>query len=294
MQIEAPERGSTEPALAFLAPPVERESAWRCVPWRWADVQRFAAAWLVLTLAFLVIGVLLVHGLSDGRLGDLDLRVARWFADRRTPTVEDLAQLGAGIADAFTIIPLVVGTSALFVLVWRRWNETVLLVTVILLEKAVFVTVTFIVDRERPPVGQLDGAPPTSSFPSGHVATAVVFYGALALVVWAHSRRTWLRTLVMVVAGLVALLVALSRMLLGMHYLTDTVVGVALGVVALAVGLRLARATVEGLDARRHLDRRAEALEPSAEGNRAEREPRTAEQEPRRHIAEPVHAQQHP
>ena len=63
--------------------------------------------------------------------------------------------------------------------VWRRWDETVLLLTAVLLEKAVFVCVTYVIDRDRPPVGQLDGQPPTSSYPSGHVGTAVALYGAL-------------------------------------------------------------------------------------------------------------------
>lgn len=269
-------------------------AAWRCFPLRWPDVRRFAAAWLLLTVAFLGLGALLVHGLADGVIGDVDLDVARWFADQRTPTVEGLAQVGAGLADSFVIVPLVLVTSVVFVVVWKRWNETILVLTSILFEKAVFVTVTYVIGRDRPPVGQLDGAPPTSSFPSGHVAASVAFYGALALVVWAHTRRAWLRTSVGVLVVVVVVAVALSRMLLGMHYLTDTIAGALLGAVGLAVAVRLTRRTVEDLDARRHLDGRAEAQEPTAERHRADRAPRRAEGQAGDHIAQPVHAEQHP
>jgi membrane-associated phospholipid phosphatase len=268
-------------------------AAWRAFPFRWPDLGRFAVVWLVLTAVFVAVGLVLVHVLVHGFVGDVDHEAARWFADRRTPTVDDLTQIGAGLADAYTVIPALLILSVLFVVLWRRWNETVLLLTAVLLEKAVFVTTTYIVDRPRPPVGQLDGHPPTSSFPSGHVASAVSVYGVVALIVWAHTDRRWLRALVATVAVVVPVIVALSRMILGMHYLTDVVVGATLGVVALVVGTRLAARTVEDLDARRHLHRRSEAQQPATERDGAQGEPGRAERGAGRDVAQPVHTEQH-
>src|SRR5690606_20700303 len=101
--------------------------AWRCVPGRWPDAGRFAVAWLALSVAFVAVGAVLVHGLAGGVLGELDPGTARWCADERTPTLEDMAQVGAGLADAFTVIPFAVAASVVFVVVWKRWNETILL-----------------------------------------------------------------------------------------------------------------------------------------------------------------------
>ena len=48
-----------------------------------------------------------------------------------------------------------------------------------------------LVDRARPPVvHRLDTAPPTSSFPSGHTAAAVVLYVGLALIVTATRAQS--------------------------------------------------------------------------------------------------------
>jgi undecaprenyl-diphosphatase len=214
--------------------------------------------------------------------------------------VNHLAQIGAGLADAYTLIPAIFVASVLFLVLFKRWNETAFLLTAILLEKAVFVTTTYIVSRDRPPVGQLDGAPPTSSYPSGHVAAAVVFYVVCAIVICWHTRHVLIRGIVWAVAVVVPIAVAVSRMILGMHFLSDVIVGAVLGAVAVVIGVRLAFRTMVDLDARsgvdsgRRLDRRTEAQQSPTERDRAEREPRGSEAQPREGIAGPVHAQQHP
>jgi membrane-associated phospholipid phosphatase len=274
-------------------------AGWRHFPWRTPDLRRFAMWYVALTAVAIAIGAAIVHVLGDGPLGELDLDVARWFADRRTPTVNHLAQIGAGLADAYTLTPAIVLTSIVFVVLFKRWNETVFLVTSILLEKAVFVTTTFVVARDRPPVGQLDGAPPTSSYPSGHTAAAVVFYVCIALVVTWHTRHAILRVAVWIIAVLAPVAVAVSRMVLGMHYLTDVMVGMVLGGVALGVGSWLSLRTLCDLDARVHrieaggsFDRGTEAQQRATERDDGRAEPRGAEAQPRERVAGPMHAQQ--
>lgn len=65
-----------------------------------------------------------------------------------------------------------------------------------------------------------------TSFPSGHAAAATVF----TLVAWQSD------TLPFRVVAPLGLAVAVSRIYLGTHYLTDTVAGVLIGVAAFAVG----------------------------------------------------------
>jgi undecaprenyl-diphosphatase len=69
---------------------------------------------------------------------------------------------------------------------------------------------------------------PDYSFPSGHTMNGVVFYIALALIVWSIAgRRPGL--LAMTVAVVLALGIGLSRIYLGYHYLTDVVGGLLAG-----------------------------------------------------------------
>ncbi len=84
-----------------------------------------------------------------------------------------------------------------------------------------------LVGRARPDIARLVGAS-GSSFPSGHSANAAVTYAALALVLGrGRSYRT--KVVLASTAAMVAVAVAMSRVLLGVHWLTDVVAGLALG-----------------------------------------------------------------
>ncbi|SFR85388.1 PAP2 superfamily protein [Halomicrobium zhouii] len=65
-------------------------------------------------------------------------------------------------------------------------------------------------------------------FPSGHALGTTMVWGGVALILDRGTRRSRLA-----VAGTVVALVSLSRLVLGVHYAVDVVVGVALGLLAL-------------------------------------------------------------
>jgi membrane-associated phospholipid phosphatase len=75
----------------------------------------------------------------------------------------------------------------------------------------------------------------TYSFPSGHTASATLFYGVLACYLATVLPRAWQRVAAIFAAALMVSLVALSRMYLGAHYLTDVLAAMAEGVAWLAI-----------------------------------------------------------
>jgi undecaprenyl-diphosphatase len=123
-------------------------------------------------------------------------------------------------------------------LAWRRrWTEfwvllagmTITLLGIVGLKDAV----------DRPPDPLVSG--PASSFPSGHAAHSVIYLW-LAVTVVLRLRPGMARATAVVVTGFVlTALVGLSRVYLGVHYLSDVNAGWALGAAAFsfsaAVGL---------------------------------------------------------
>ncbi|MFB9593556.1 diacylglycerol kinase family protein [Streptomyces racemochromogenes] len=119
-----------------------------------------------------------------------------------------------------------------------RWlREAAFLGVTVAAQSAVFLLVTMVVERSRPHVPHLDAAPPTSSFPSGHVGASVALFGGLAVlaVLRPPGARRWVRYAVVTALLLLPLAVAFSRLYRGMHHPSDVVGGLLNGACTLLV-----------------------------------------------------------
>jgi undecaprenyl-diphosphatase len=179
-----------------------------------------------------------VVGHSIGR-GDHD--IAQWFADRRTPTWNDVSLVGSYVAETVTVLVILV--IALIVLAVRRnWPQFGLLVVSLSVEAGVYVVATYFVTRNRPAVPRLENLIVADSFPSGHTAASVALYGSLAIVVWSLTTSRFWRGLTIVLAVAAPIVVATSRVYRGMHNPTDVISGALIGAGCVAVGYLSVRA----------------------------------------------------
>ena len=192
----------------------------------------------VLVYALLAgVGLLLTRMFGHSWLIRADQSVSVWFFQHRTPALNTWTRFGSGLSNTSSAIVL----TAVLVIglrVWlHRWRESIAILTSIMGELFIFVLVTATVHRQRPSVKHLDPAPPTSSFPSGHVGAAVALYVGLAVVLLYVTRESARRAVAVTIAmllPLVPVIVGLSRLYRGMHFLTDVIAG------ALAGGLWMA------------------------------------------------------
>ena len=202
----------------------------------------------VLLVVWTAVGLVYMQFLDEGPVGDADRRLAEWLEDRRTPTWNSLSHVGSMLSDTLVKVALVAVIGGAMILIWRRWHDGVFLAVVVIVEASVFVIVSFIVGRDRPPVEQLDPPAPSGSFPSGHTAAAVAFYTGLFVVVCWHTRNRAVRFVFGVIAVAAPLAVGLSRAYRGMHYPIDVVAGIVLGLAAIVVVGAALRAGVGEID----------------------------------------------
>lgn len=97
--------------------------------------------------------------------------------------------------------------------------------------------IKLLVRHPRPTVAMI-ALPPDFSFPSGHAVAASALYVTLALLAAGVERRAGPRRLLIGSGVLVAVLVAWSRVYLGVHYLTDVAGGLMLGTAGAIVAVR--------------------------------------------------------
>ncbi len=227
-------RSIAESPVRAERPQAEEPPWWREPPLDRRGGLIALAGYVSLTAALTIAGLLLVFAWEDSALGGLDADVNEWLADRRTPTWTTLSDYGSMLSDTLTMVGAAAVLLPVFLWAFRRWHDWVFLVGALLLEVATFLTTSTLVGRDRPPVEQLDGAP-TASFPSGHIAAAVAFYGGLAVVVSWHTSDRSARAPFLALAVVAPAVVVASRLYRGMHYPTDAVGGVALGAAVLVI-----------------------------------------------------------
>ncbi len=196
-----------------------------------------AYSYVLLALATIGIGLLVVHT----SLGRRELSINRWFVDARTASWNHMSAIGSSIANTPTVL-IVAAVAVVALLLTKRWPAALFLAGGLLLEVTVFVTAAFLVDRSRPDVVRLDQAPPTSSYPSGHTAAAVVLYVGLAIVLFSITRSRALRIAGFIVGWALVVFVGTSRMYRGMHHLSDVVAGLLLGIACILAALLAVRA----------------------------------------------------
>ena len=157
-------------------------------------------------------------------------QVNRDVAAGRTPTMDQLTDVWSTSTDTFVAIGLGIAYSLLVWALTKRWWLGLAPIAALTLESSVFVPVTNLTDRPRPPKElHMDAAPPTSSYPSGHTAAAFALYWTLAILA-TRIRNRPLRITVQAVCLVWPFLVGYAREYRAMHHISDIVIGALFGI----------------------------------------------------------------
>ena len=171
-----------------------------------------------------VITTLVGFGVRALSLG-LDMGVMQAVAAHRDVTVTSIAEI-ATTAGSFPILAPI----AVAVVLLRRWNrpaDDIALVVIAAGSAALPWLVKLIVARPRPTIEHLQQLS-SLSFPSEHTTQAAAIYLTIAILLSKGLNRG-LRELVILLAVLLAMVVAWSRVYLGVHYPSDVAAGLVLG-----------------------------------------------------------------
>lgn len=137
------------------------------------------------------------------------------------------------------VVDVVAALVVMLLLIIRWWRGAVVVAAARVGELVCESAVKALVARPRPavvnPVAHASGY----SFPSGHAGGSAAVYGALALLGVAAVARS-ARLMLVTSAALLVGAVAVSRVLLGVHYPSDVAAGVALGLAWVSAAALLA------------------------------------------------------
>ncbi len=198
-------------------------------------MQLGVAALLLVASAWLF-GAIAEDVVTGDRLTLLDERVAQWLHLHASASVTRWMLV---VSQLHSIIAMTGYTSILGILAFRkrRWRCISTLALCVFGGMLLNVLMKLAFHRARPffvdPILTLS----SYSFPSGHVAVSTIFYGLGVVWVFGRTRAIHWRILAVTAAALAILLVAFSRMYLGVHYLSDVSAAFAEGVAWVTLSL---------------------------------------------------------
>jgi len=171
---------------------------------------------VVSALAFLVLAVLAYNQ----QFFDLDHTAHELVRSTPYPELRPLMQALSRIGSGWVLIPL---TVVAFVLLKRRGHRAARYIPALFLGSvAVFALTKWVVARPRPKLSPY-------GFPSAHTFGAVVFFGGVIYLLWTVEMRPVWRWVGTVGLLLLILGVAVSRLYLRSHWMSDVLGGAAGG-----------------------------------------------------------------
>ena len=168
-------------------------------------------------------------------LVDVDLPVARWFADHRSASLTSVMKWSTRIGDPEVLWALLAVVALGWLARTRRWGVALFLLVALVGGALGVDVIKDLVERPRPPTRFAAVRADGFAFPSGHAALTTVGFGALAYVHGAAVRAWAWRVAIWAGAVLVMVLVGFSRTYLGVHWMSDVLGGYALGAAWLAI-----------------------------------------------------------
>jgi undecaprenyl-diphosphatase len=207
---------------------------WKQPAWSaFAEKRRFA---LLLALVLAVVGIKIGEDAVNRESGPFDVLVLQSVHATVPPALNGIFEVATITGSANVLLPLllIIGVALLFAK--RRFEALLLTVSVVSSALIVYVLKT-VVGRARPDLWDTEqywG----SSFPSGHTLVVAAFATAMVIClnrIWPGSRE-----FSMLFAFIWILTVAISRLVLGVHWPTDVLVSICIGMfLPLAIGIAL-------------------------------------------------------
>lgn len=188
----------------------------------------FLVAGILVATAGTTAFVALARHVLSGKTEAFDNAVIIWMGEHHSAALDafmlEITALGTG-----TVVLTIVAVAALFLGLTAHRYSAILLIA----SAAGGIVLNYVLklgfNRPRPDIFLPGVHTVSSSFPSGHAMSAAIVYTTVAYLAARLLRRRWARLLVMSVAFTMIALISISRLYLGVHYPSDVIAGVAIG-----------------------------------------------------------------
>lgn len=150
----------------------------------------------------------------------------------RSPTLTIFMKLITKLSNTTFIIALAILLTLLFQFLWKKEKIAMLIPTNLVIIALINQLLKLIFQRDRP-IGYRLIEMTGYSFPSGHAMVSMAFYGLLIYIIYHLIKKKSLRITLITINIIIIFLIGISRVYLGVHYLSDVVTGYSISIIYL-------------------------------------------------------------
>jgi undecaprenyl-diphosphatase len=179
-------------------------------------------------LAFLMF-IRITRELIEGDVGAMDSAILLAVAKKRTPWLT-IAAVDVTALGSITLVVLFSAFTLLVLLVLRDRMGALQLLASSAGASILTIVTKDMIERIRPAEAQQLVVVSGFSYPSGHSVSASALYLTIAIIAGRYVQHASARAAIFLAVSAVLIMIGASRVYLGVHYATDVVSGISLGV----------------------------------------------------------------
>ena len=204
-----------------------------------ANLYRYLLYSALASIPFLLLSYLIL--IDSQWLINFDTIVGQFFYNSGSESFTRKVVIFTSIGNVKSVVIIVIILGLLISLRYKHWKKALWFALTVLLGAGIvnnFVKNTF--ERTRPLLTHLVEEH-SYSFPSGHAMGAIIYSGALAFLIYEANKSKVAHLKFYTVNGtlLFSLLIAMSRLYLGVHFASDVIAGLSLGAAFLFIAMAI-------------------------------------------------------
>lgn len=186
--------------------------------------RRYLVAFIICVISGTLFGYI-ASSIGDGSIDRFDTSIINFVQGMEASWLTAILKTFTWIGSGYVVVPVTLIAFFLLYFVYQRRGQAFLFVSVIAGTVLSNELLKLYFKRERPEIYRIIDAGGLS-FPSGHTMMAFSLYTIIAYVIWRHLKSVGSRVLLTSFTIFMILMIAVSRIYLGVHYPSDIAGGV--------------------------------------------------------------------
>lgn len=189
--------------------------------------------WILLIGLVTILMIVFIYVLT-GNIQPFDNGIYSQIEPLRNPQFTNLLIGITNLGGTFSLF-LITFVSVIILFLFKKRKLAIGVTLNLLISSLTYVILKNVIQRPRPPIDERLIEETGFSFPSGHTTNNTAFYAFAIYLICKHVKNKWIRNSLCIFLSLLILVIGFSRIYLRVHYPSDVLAGLCLGILLVII-----------------------------------------------------------